>query len=441
MIKIKQLLTLSLGVIISSSAFADSFLVRAKGSLARVASQVEANGGTITHYFDQIGYLAVEADAGFQGAKLNGVVMPDLALQWLEPGHADDFVSIDAFGNPPGSGDDDFFFDLQWGHDAVNAPEAWNAGVRGAGVTVAVIDGGFDLTHPDLAPNIIDAISFVPGEGAQYALPDPFSHGSHTAGTIGAADNGFGTIGVAPEVELMLIKSLADSGSGAFSWIIAGILYAADSGADVINMSLGATIPRSCKFGPGENYPAVLCAELLNATNAAITYAYQSGATVLASIGNDASDLDHDADSVEVPGQGPHLLGISATAPRGWATVAGSSLDFPSSYSNYGRSGVDLAAPGGDFVYPGNELCTVVLTRPCWVLDFVFSTGNGSWYWSVGTSMAAPHAAGVAALIISENGGDMHPAQVMAEMKRRADDLGQSGNDPFYGQGRVSSGY
>jgi len=441
------LLALFLGVLFSYSAMADSFLVRAKGQLSRVASEVEANGGSITHYFDQIGYLAVEADAGFMDANINGVVMPDLVLQWQDPINADEFISVD-FGNPPVSGDDDFYFDLQWGHDAVNAPEAWNAGVRGAGVTVAVIDEGFDLFHPDLAPNIVDSTSFVPGAPtAQYLLADPFSHGSHTSGTIGAADNGFGTIGVAPEVDLILIKSLDEiAGSGQFSWIIAGILYAADNGADVINMSLGATIPRSCDFGPGNKLPAVLCAELLNATHAAITYAYQSGTTVVASIGNDGRDLDHDADLVEIPGMGPHHLGIAATAPIGWAKDPSVSLDNPASYTNFGRSAVDFAAPGGDFLFafePGGfDVCTVgIVNQLCYVFDYVFSVGNNSWYWSIGTSMAAPHAAGVAALIISENGGDMHPAQVMAEMRKRSDDLGQPGNDPFYGHGRVSSGY
>jgi subtilisin family serine protease len=445
---------LGLTMLVSSVALADSFLVRAKGNLSQVANQVKANGGTVTHYFDQIGYLAVEADASFMEAKIAGFVMPDLELQWQNPLNAEGVVTLDEFGTPPSSGDDDFFFDLQWGHDAVNAPEAWNAGVRGNGVTVAVIDGGFDIDHPDLSPNIVDAVSFVPGEGVEYALPDTFSHGSHTAGTIGAADNAFGTIGVAPEVDLMLIKSLTDEGSGAFSWIIEGILYAADNDADVISMSLGASIPRRCVFeeeveeGVFEEvkYPSVACAELLTATQAAISYAYQSGATVVASIGNDARDLDHDADLIEIPGQGPHHLGISATGPFGWGADPTTSLDWLAIYSNYGKSAVDFAAPGGDyylaFFDEGYLPCTVAgLTRPCYVFDYVFSTGNDGWYWSVGTSMAAPHAAGIAALIVSENGGDMHPAQVMREMRARADDLGKPGKDDYYGNGRVSSGY
>ena len=117
----------------------------------------------------------------------------------------------------------------------------------------------------------------------------------------------------------------------------------------------------------------------------------------------------------------------------------------PASYTNYGTSSVEFSAPGGSVDYPGNEGCVVAgLARPCWVFDLVFSTGNGGWYWSGGTSMAAPHAAGVAALIISEAGGSgsMSPARVEAAMRQRAIDLGKPGADDFFGRaGQVHSGY
>jgi len=103
---------------------------------------------------------------------------------------------------------------------------------------------------------------------------------------------------------------------------------------------------------------------------------------------------------------------------------------------------IDFAAPGGDFIYPGEEECVVAgLLRPCWVFDLVFSTGSaGSYYWSAGTSMAAPHASGVAALIISANGGDMKPQHVERDLRHSADDLGKPGNDDAYGMGRVNAG-
>jgi subtilisin family serine protease len=102
---------------------------------------------------------------------------------------------------------------------------------------------------------------------------------------------------------------------------------------------------------------------------------------------------------------------------------------------------VDFSAPGGSPDYPGNEGCVVAgLPRPCWVFDLVFSAGNGGWYWSFGTSMAAPHAAGVAALIISANGGGMHPVQVERAMQRAAVKMANGRND-FFGFGLVNSGY
>ena len=114
----------------------------------------------------------------------------------------------------------------------------------------------------------------------------------------------------------------------------------------------------------------------------------------------------------------------------------------PTTYTNYGTSMVDFSGPGGDTAYPGEENCTVAgLTRPCWVFDLVFSTGNNGWYWSAGTSMAAPHAAGVAALIISEHGGDMTPAQVERELRSRAIDAGKPGTDDVHGRGAVHSGH
>ena len=189
----------------------------------------------------------------------------------------------DDFGTPPNSGDDDERFDFQWGHNFVGAQQAWAAGVTGQGVRVAVLDGGFDLDHPDLAPNLNLALSAdMTGEGLQYSLPDPFSHGTHVAGTILAADNGIGTIGVAPDAELIAVKVLSDAGSGSFVDVIAGIYHAASVDADVINMSLGVIIPRTSD-------PRGV-SQLDVAVSQAVAYAYQQGTTVIVSGGNVDSD-------------------------------------------------------------------------------------------------------------------------------------------------------
>lgn len=445
----------SLGLSAEALAAKGSYILTTAGDTLPkgIERQIRNAGGQVDRLIPEIGIAVVSADdAGFaaNAAKIRGVsaVLPNLTVRWIQP---IENVALGAdFGNPPASGDDDRFFDLQWGHDAVDAPEAWALGYRGAGVRVAVLDGGFDLDHPDLAPNINLALSMdFTGEGLQYGIADTFSHGSHTAGTIAAADNGIGSIGVAPEAELLLVKVLGDGGSGSFADVISGIVYAAANDADVISMSLGATLQRrgGCEYdddgNPIECYNGGDVSGLITAVDKATTYAYQHGATVIAAAGNDSLDFNHTADVIHTPGNGPHVISISATAPVGWGVDPAVDLDNLASYSNYGTSGIDFAAPGGDYSYafvdPG-QLCTVAgLTRPCFVFDYVFSTGNGSWYWSVGTSMATPHAAGVAAIIIGKNGGSMKPAQVEAALRASADDLGKPGNDAVSGAGRVNA--
>ncbi|WP_237144199.1 S8 family peptidase [Pontibacter pamirensis] len=416
---------------------------------SELKSKMGALKGKLTATIDEVGLAtATSSDPDFiaKASKIKGVsaVMHDFNVQWVDPSKE---IKVKAnYGNPPASGDDDFFFDLQWGHDAIDAPEAWNAGYRGAGARVAVLDTGFDLTHPDLEPNIDMAASksFVPGEDLQYSLPDPFSHGTHVAGTIAAADNSFGIIGVAPEAKLILVKVLSDEGSGAFSWVMDGIVHATDQGADVINMSLSAYFPRNGKFRD-ENNKVIFDDKALQKTVVALskvtTYAFQRGVTVIAAAGNDGINQNEDRNYVVMPAEAPHVISISATAPRGWALAPFTAfLDYPASYTNYGTPEVDLAAPGGDVSYAGDEIVTIgFVTAPAYVFDLVFSTGNGSWYWSGGTSMAAPHAAGVAALVIGKNGGDMKPAQVETTLRNSAEDLGKPGRDPFYGHGRVNA--
>jgi lantibiotic leader peptide-processing serine protease len=426
----------------TSAANPSSYLLLLNGAPSpHLAQQVSAAGGTLTRAFPQVGIaVASSTDPAFRAnAARLGTVVPNLGLQWVEPVQPVAGPSVE-LANPPFSGSADFFFDLQWGHAAIDAVAAWETGARGAGARVAVLDTGFDLDHPDLAPNIDLANSAdMTGEGLQYSLPDPFSHGTHVAGTVAAAENDFGIIGVAPDAELVLVKVLGDAGSGSFDDVIAGIVHATDVGSHVINMSLGASLPR--RGIPEEGVTARDVAELVNALGRATSYAYQRGTTVISSAGNDANDGDKDKDLVYLPADAPRVLSISATAPIGWATAPLTTfLDEPASYTNVGRSTIDLAAPGGDFVYPGEENCTIAgLLRPCWVFDLVFSTGNDSWYWSAGTSMAAPHAAGVAALIVGEHDGAIAPAQVASILRRSADDLGSPGKDPFYGHGRVNA--
>ena len=138
-------------------------------------------------------------------------------------------------------------------------------------------------------------------------------------------------------------------------------------------------------------------------------------------------------------------ISVTASGPKGWGKdPSNTSLYTQASYSTFGKA--NFAGPGGNydlFFEDPDSLCSVgyAADSPCWFFDMAFSTGNGGWYWNAGTSMAAPGAAGVAALIISENGKSMKPAQVRTEMERRALDFGKPGYDDFYGQGHVHSGH
>jgi len=422
---------------------------------ADIEGKVSSSNGKLTALLSEVGIaMATSDDPEFatKAAKISGVrsVVHDFTYQGFDPSKA---KTIDADNvNPPSTGDSNPFFPLQWGHTAIQAPEAWNAGAKGEGVTVAVLDTGFDLTHPDLKANIVGAVSFVPGQPAQFNNAYGTSHGTHTAGTIAAVDNNIGVVGVAPAAKLLLVKVLADAGSGSFSWMMQGILYATQQKADVINMSLGAAIPRSSKYLYDNGTPAdptddfmvnetKAIQELIVAMNKVTTYATQQGVTVIASAGNDANDGNADKNLVHIPADGPNVISISATGPTGWANAPlTTNLDKFASYSNYGTSAVDFAAPGGDFIYPTNEIIVFRGVRQyTWALDMVLSTVNGGYSWMAGTSMAAPHATGVAALIIGKNGGDMAPAKVEAALRASADDLGKPGRDAYYGHGRVNA--
>ena len=292
-----------IGLGAAATAQAATYVVTTHGSgLGKTQlERIRAAGGTVTAQLPQVGLAIVEGGEGFDSAAgaIPGIqsVTRDVQLQWHVPEPEVAPITAEAFMNPPFSGDDDRFFDLQWGHAAVDAAGAWNAGFRGEGATVAVLDSGIYCSHADIAPNLVGGASFVPGES--FCNTAGSSHGTHVAGTILASDNAVGTIGVAPESKLLGVKVLsASTGSGSFAGIIQGIVWAVDNGANVINMSLGVQggLPRG---GPGANEVA----ELVNATKRAIQYANANEVLVVASSGNDARDLDKDADVISFPGQ------------------------------------------------------------------------------------------------------------------------------------------
>lgn len=430
----------------AGNAHAATYVVQAKtlNFSTALANKITTAGGQVRARYPQIGVAIVEADDGFAARAMQLTEIEsatrDRALQFEQPTVVNGLSLGENAASPPNTGDNDTRFDLQWGHTAIHATDAWERGYRGAGAVVAVLDSGVDCAHPDLVPNLLMNLnaSFVPGEGACATRPFPvFNHGTHVSGTIAAADNGIGIIGVAPSAKFFAVKVLSEfTGSGSFAGILQGIVYATDNGADVVNMSLGVT---------GGLPIAADTKDLIKAVQKAVLYARQNNTIVIASTGNEAIDFDNatDADGnrlMSFPGGVEGVTGISATAPIGWALNFDTNLDIPTSYTNYGKRTVDFAAPGGDAAYPGNENCTVAgLLRPCWVFDLVFSDSTGGFSWAGGTSMASPHAAGIAALVIGANGGELQVSRVEDALKRGAADLGPRGIDEFFGKGRVNA--
>ncbi|HEV2671046.1 MAG TPA: S8 family serine peptidase [Gemmatimonadales bacterium] len=452
---------------VAAPAGSKSYLINFVGTQlpGDLARKIAAAGGTVTSRLDQIGVaLASSADPAFasRAAAISGVasVDEDVPVQWVKPERvvdAGEVVDEGVVAPAATFGSQETFRREQWAPDAVHAPEAWDLGQRGAGARVAIVDGGIRSTHLDIAPNldVAHSVSFVPGQPFNFDQArdtlgvcnqnDTFWHGTHVAGIVAAPGQNVGTVGISPNATIIGVKVL-HCGSGSFGAVIAGIYYAATpiaeggGGADIINMSLGAEFPRQGNFGT---------ARLAVVIGKATTYAYQRGVTVFAALGNNATDLDHTANTIFVPAMSPHVIAVSATGPLGFAFGA-TNFDRPASYTNFGQSAVEFAGPGGDFALPGDALCALprlpagTVAAPCWVFDMVMApcrgsgSSNAAFCWAAGTSMATPAASGVAALIIGRF-GRVGPAEVERRLRQSADDLGKPGNDDFYGRGRINA--
>ncbi|MDP1569442.1 MAG: S8 family serine peptidase [Vicinamibacterales bacterium] len=423
------------------------YVVTAERWGAAQTAAVEAAGGTVVFGHDNAGVAVVRSQAGDFAARLAASevvssVTADMMVQWQRPSAAEQQIEAD-FTNPLNN--DRFFNTVQWAPQAIDAPAAWALGCTGAGVRVAVLDGGLFNGHPDLAPNVDVGASrsFVPGQPFN-ADTGTFWHGTHVAGIIAAIDHdpavdvNSGVIGIAPKATLVGVKVL-HGGSGSFAWVIEGILYAATpqaqggAGADIINMSLGALFSRS-DAGAGE---------LVAAMNKAVNFANRYGVLVVSAAGNNGLNLDHAGDLYVAPAESGSGIAVSSTGPMGFALGA-TDFERPASYSNYGTSVVHVAAPGGDFELPGNDLCTLPTTNgapvivPCWAFDMVLSTTRTGWGWAAGTSMAAPAASAVAAMIKQQNPG-ISLGRLKTALANSAVDHGKEGRDPFYGRGWVNA--
>lgn len=431
-----------------ANAETKSYLVNTT-DIAAAAAAVGAAGGTVTTTFAEISALVAESsDPGFLAAITASPFVrsaaEDVEVDWLGPVSqepADEDVGASGVNAEPR-------FGLQWNIRHIRADVTAAVGDRGCGVKrarVAVIDTGVYSRHEDLAPNLNMALSrsFVPTEPTAEFVPffsGQFSHATHVAGIVAAPINDKGVQGVAPCAEIVPIKVLRSrTGSGSFASVIAGILYAASVGADVADMSLGATFDRKLVGGLGP---------LIAALSSAVDHATASGTLVVSSAGNDALDLN--SRIWTIPAQSGNGMGVSALAPAGFFSPFGSTnADLLASYSNFGQSVVNVGAPGGDLRYTGTELCTVAgLTRQCRIFDLVLSPGavrvlaSGAlqhvYCFAAGTSMAAPHVSGLAALYVGKF-GKTRPAIVQAALQNSAVDILKPGADPESGHGRIDA--
>jgi subtilisin family serine protease len=426
-------------VVVPTAASAADYVLTAGHWGDKQDAAVAAAGGTVSwsHGATGIG-VATSDDPAFldrinAGSAFTGAA-GDVVVQWQPPNFAEEAITPN----------DEAFFPLQWNMQAIDAPAAWATGCTGAGVRVAINDGGIYSLHADLAPNLDTAcsVSFVPGQPFNNDV-GTFWHGTHVAGIVAAADNGFGVIGVAPEATLIGVKVL-HNGSGSFGAVIGGILYAADPAAfglpqcapaDIINMSLGAIFPKSATGG----------GQLVGAVAKAVNFATSKGTLVVSAAGNNGIDLRDFPSFTEVPADSGSGLAVSATGPVGFALGA-TNFDRPASYSNFGDGMIWVAGPGGDFVLPGSDVCAVgPIVNFCWVFDLVLSDCRGSsapptfsFCFAAGTSMATPAVSGVAALIKSSHPG-ISLGALKAKLAQTATDAGPVGHDAFYGHGFVNA--
>ena len=436
----------------------ENYLVLFKGSSspANAAAIVTGAGGTVVANYSKIGVLVAKSDntAFGQTVRANNKVegadaTTDLGTQ---------IGGVEAEAPQPGdlpntpATDSDTFSGLQWDMRQMQAPAAHAITGGSPAVVAGTIDTGVDYRHPDLRQNISDAdsancLTGAPVPGAAAANDDN-GHGTHTAGTIAAAANGTGIVGVAPNVKVAGIK--AGNADGYFfpEAVVCAFMWAGDRQLDVVNNSYFVDpFLFNCRNDKEQH-------AIWKAVQRAVKYAQNQGVTVVASEGNNSEDLSHPTRDVTspdfppgseedrrvtnacvvVPVEIPGVIGVTATGSFVQDTSQGDYADnLKSYYSSFGMSTADVAAPGGDFYFRGADpgaqaiqgqvLSTWPADRPC-TRSRQEPTGDISYPIAVycgiqGTSMAGPHVAGLAALVISRYGdlntpqnGKMRPGAV-----------------------------
>lgn len=428
---------------------------------------VAAAGGTITARLDEIGAIGASSSDPNFATKLASMpqvkeVGEDIEVQMIPPTGGVDVALVDAMesgtqgpaepaGPDPQPGTEPLYRE-QWDKMRMNASLAGSYAVqRGRrDVVVGILDTGietFPAPHPDLAPNLDAARSrsfVVPvgmPPGPADGDPNPVSwddrngHGSWCASAVAAPINAFGISGVAPNVTVVALKVLRDNGNGSFLWTAQALIYAANARMDVASMSLGGYLRHAGNQA------------LITILTRAVNYARENGVTPIAALGNDnfnLSDGDFVRDFIFAPAELPGVIGVSSTGYTNRKAF----------YSNWGVGKTDVSAPGGGSTsfepMPTNPTTGLPVYRGngrvlgAWAKENVGGVSSGFrhqqcdpvegspcflYAWVRGTSMAAPNAAGVVALIISQYGDftpdgsrktHMSPTQVEAILQRTA---------------------
>jgi subtilisin family serine protease len=412
---------------------------------------VTAAGGTVaTDLSKQIGVLVAESpSAAFADALRASPLVAEVGqdFSWKAFASKEEILASGAtvISSPRGGGGPESHADpletQQWSMQLIRAPQAhaqrqvgWRA------VDVGILDTGIDAGHPDFADDGLpggstnvdcarghNSISFLPagpGVGTPAVCVDNQFHGTHVAGIVAAQANAVGVAGVAPNVTLVPVKVCDASGFCYASAVVDGITYAGDQQLDVINMSFFVdddefqqSTEFKCNSDPKQR-------AFRTSVERAVKYARGRGVTPVAALGNSDANLEEPKGCDVIPAETPGVVGVTSLGPR--SEKAG--------YSNYGAGAADVAAPGGNG-RTGDCATTVLSAFP-----------GGGYICIQGTSMASPHAAGLAALIASQYGrlgsdGDvkLSPSSVQDRMQSSAVDIGLLGYDRCFGHGRIDA--